>query len=96
MPELHRRTVKRSPNNDWFRKAEAGEPDALFNLGLIYSTGDGVPLDYVSAHKWMSLAAMAGSSEARTLRAELARDMSPAELAEAQRQAREWQRAHAH
>lgn len=96
MPELHRRAVKPTPNNDWFRKAEAGEPDALFNLGLIYSTGDGVPLDYVSAHKWMSLAAMAGSSEARTLRAELARDMSPAELAEAQRQAREWQRAHAH
>jgi len=96
MPELHRRAEKRSPNNDWFRKAEAGEPDALFNLGLIYSTGDGVPLDYVSAHKWMSLAALAGSVEARALRTELARDMSPAELAEAQRQARAWQRAHAH
>ena len=90
------RAPKPAPSNDWFRKAEAGEPDALFNLGLIYSTGDGVPLDYISAHKWMSLAAMAGSSEARMVRAELARDMSPAELAEAQRQAREWQRAHTH
>jgi hypothetical protein len=44
----------------------------------------------------MSLAALKGSQEARTLRTELARDMSAAELAEAQRQAREWQRAHAH
>jgi uncharacterized protein len=96
MGRLDRKALGRAPTNDWFRKAEAGEPDALFNLGLIYSTGDGVPLDYVSAHKWMSLAALKGSTEARTLRTELARDMSAAELAEAQRQAREWQRTHAH
>ena len=93
---LERGAPTRAPRSDWFRKAEAGEPDALFNLGLIYSTGDGVALDYVAAHKWMSLAAMAGSSEARTVRAELAQDMSAAELSEAQRQAREWQRTHAH
>lgn len=96
MAQVQGRASRQAPSNDWFSKAEAGEPDALFNLGLIYSIGDGVPMDYVSAHKWMSLAAMAGSSEARTLRAELARDMTPAELAEAQRQAREWQRAHTH
>ena|SRR5258708_39509854 len=82
--------------SDVLSRAESGEPDALFNLGLMYSTGDGAPLDYVTAHKWFNLAAMAGSEEARAVRAELARDMAPAEIAEAQRQARAWQRQHAH
>jgi TPR repeat protein len=97
MAGLQSKTPKRraSPNH-WLARAESGEPDALFNLGLMYSTGDGAPLDYVTAHKWFNLAAMAGSQEARAVRAELARDMSPAEIAEAQRQAREWQRQHVH
>jgi len=63
-----------------------------FDLGLAYSTGDGAPLDLVTAHKWLNLAALAGNAEARRLRAELARDMTPAELAEALRLARAEQR----
>jgi len=87
---------RRVSSNHWLERAESGEPDALFNLGLMYSTGDGAPLDYITAHKWFNLAAMAGSQEARAVRAELARDMSPEEIAEAQRLAREWQRQHTH
>lgn len=70
--------------------AEGGGCDALYNLGLMYSTGHGVETDLVTAHKWFNLAAMKGSTAARGCRAELAAEMTAAEIAEAQRQAREW------
>jgi len=44
----------------------------------------------VTAHKWFNLAAMKGSNEARTCRSELAAEVSAAEIAEGQRQARGW------
>jgi hypothetical protein len=78
------------------RAAETGAPDALFNLGLCYATGQGVPLDFVEAHKWFNLAAIRGLRAARDRRAEIARDMTPAQIAEAQRQAREWITRHTH
>ncbi|HZD27059.1 MAG TPA: hypothetical protein VE631_12400 [Alphaproteobacteria bacterium] len=79
----------------WMRRAETGQPEALYHLGLMYSTGrDGVPLDYVTAHKWLNLAAVRGYDPAKALRAELAGDMSREEIAQAQRLAREWLRTH--
>ena len=75
--------------------AEGGQPEALYDLGLLYSTGQGVELDYIVAHKWFNLAAMRGIKRARVDRAELARDMSRLEIAEAQRLARQWQDDHA-
>lgn len=80
--------------NECQRAAEKGQPSAQYKLGLWYSTGKGVPLDYIAAHKWLNLAARTGSEEAKRLRAELAHDMSPREIAEAQRQAREWLQTH--
>lgn len=74
--------------------AKGGMSDALYDLGLIYSTGNGVEVDLVTAHKWFNLAAMRGSDAARAYRAELAREMTASEIAEAQRQAREWLAAH--
>jgi TPR repeat protein len=65
--------------------------DELFRMGLLYSTGQGgAPLDYVSAHMLFNLAAMRGSLEARVYRKEISQDMDAGEVAEAQRQAREW------
>jgi len=65
--------------------------DELFRLGLLYSTGQGgAPLDFVSAHMLFNLAAMRGSQEAKIYRKELSREMDPADVAEAQRQARQW------
>jgi len=65
--------------------------DELFRLGLLYSTGQGgAPLDYVSAHMLFNLAAMRGSLEAKVYRRELADEMGSDEVAEAQRQARQW------
>ncbi|MBU6297496.1 MAG: sel1 repeat family protein [Alphaproteobacteria bacterium] len=70
--------------------AKQGRADALYNLGLAYSTGQGVGVDFVAAHKWFNLAALRGSEEAKTWRAQISREMVPAQIAEAQRLAREW------
>ena len=74
--------------------ADHGVASAQFELGLRYSTGHGAPLDYVTAHKWFNLAALQGIAEARGHRADLARDMSRTEIAEAQKLAREWIHVH--
>ncbi len=73
-------------------EARNGQVEALYNLGLAYSTGQGVAVDYIAAHKWFNLAAMKGVDEARSWRAEISREMSSVQIAEAQRQAREWLR----
>lgn len=65
--------------------------DALFRLGLMYSTGQGgAPMDRVSAHMIFNLAAMKGSIEARVYRREMSQEMEQDEIAEAQRAARRW------
>jgi TPR repeat protein len=74
-------------------EARNGRVEALYNLGLAYSTGNGVAVDYIAAHKWFNLAAMKGVDEARSWRAQISREMSAVQIAEAQRQAREWLRA---
>jgi len=66
------------------------DANALFILGTRYSTGRDVELDLVAAHKWFNLAAMMGHEAARLSRTELGPEMSAAQIAEAQRQAREW------
>jgi TPR repeat protein len=68
----------------------AASGEALFDLGVAYSTGQGVPLDLIEAHKWFNLAALKGSQPAREWRTSLAREMTPDQIAEAQRQARAW------
>jgi uncharacterized protein len=70
--------------------AKQGRADALYNLGLAYSTGQGVMIDYVAAHKWFNLAAMKGSEIAKSWRAQISAEMSSGQIAEAQRLAREW------
>ena len=70
--------------------AKTGRAEALYNLGLAYSTGNGVAPDFIAAHKWFNLAAMKGVNEARSWRAQISREMSTGQIAEAQRQAREW------
>jgi TPR repeat protein len=71
-----------------------GTPDALFELGLMYCAGRDIQLDLVSAHKWFNLAAMRGNEDAKRYRVEIARELTKAEIAEAQRQAREWLARH--
>ncbi len=71
--------------------AERGDVDALFELGIIYSTGrSGLRSDLVEAHKWFNLAALSGCTRAQQCRAEIAIEMSARDIAEAQRHARAW------
>ena len=74
--------------------AKGGRKEALYDLGLLYSTGQGVGQDYIAAHKWFNLAAISGVRRAAVDRAELAQDMSKSQIEEAQRQARHWLEAH--
>jgi uncharacterized protein len=71
--------------------AAGGNANALFELGVAYSTGSGgVEVDMVEAHKWFNLAAVNGHDEAMNCRAEISDEMTAREIAEAQRQARAW------
>ncbi len=70
--------------------AAKGDADALFDLGIAFSTGSGVDVDMIEAHKWFNLAALNGNEEAMACRADISDDMTAREIAEAQRQARAW------
>ena len=75
----------------WYRRAaEQGHTKAQFKLGAMYFMGRGVPQDDVQAHMWLNLSAAPGNELARKIRDSLAEKMTPAQLAEARRLAREW------
>ena len=81
----------------WRRAAEKGEPFAQASLGVMYYEGQNVMQNYVQAYKWLTLAAILFSSPERELREEVVQfreevgsKMTPAQIAEAQRLAREW------
>ena len=83
----------------WFRlAAEQGRADAQHDLACSYRDGNGVPQDYVQAHMWYSLSASQSSEAEWGNRAKnrdlTAQRMTPDQLAEAQRLAREWDAAH--
>ena len=72
-------------------EAASGDAEALYDLGIAYSTGSGgIDVDLIEAHKWFNLAALNGSEEAMTCRAEISDEMTAREIAEAQKEARAW------
>ena len=78
----------------WYRlAAEQGNAEAQRSIGAMYAEGQGVPQDYVLAHKWLNLAAAQGgtiSDIAVKMRDHVASKMTPEQIAEAWRLAREW------
>ena len=75
----------------WFRQAaEHGDELACAKLGWMYAEGQGVIQDSVQAHRWYNLAAARGEPSAAEARDALAKQMTPAQIVEAQRLAREW------
>ena len=76
---------------EWYEKSAAqGEANAQFYLGLLSAFGQGGPLDLAQAHMWYSLAAGNGHARAALNRNDLAKQMAPAQIAEAQKRVREW------
>jgi TPR repeat protein len=79
----------------WYRKAaEQGDTVSQFIVGFTFEKGLGVTQDYVQAHMWLNIAAAhaTGNDQQKygAERDELARLMTPEQIAEAQRLAREW------
>jgi len=75
----------------WYRlAAEQGNKDTQYNLGDMYEKGLGVPQDDTEAAKWYRLAADQGLENAAKGLEVLEKAMTPAQIAEAQRLAREW------
>ena len=75
----------------WYRLAEdQGNAAAQNNLGAMYINGEGVRRNYVQAYMWLSLAAKQGYKRAVSSQGQLEMEMTPGELAEAERLARGW------
>ncbi len=75
----------------WFRKAaEQGDAVAQNSLGSMYLNGYSLLQDFVEAHKWFNLAAARGNKDAEKNRVTVSFAMTRAQIAEAQRLAREW------
>jgi hypothetical protein len=69
-------------------------PDVLFERGLYWASGRSGVVNLVAAHKWFNLAAVKGRNDAIQMRREVAELMSEAEIAAAQREARDWMSTH--
>ena len=80
----------------WFRKAaEQGDDGAMFSLSWCYQDGRGVARDLVQAYMWASLAdtleEFEKEMEGRPSQVEdLESEMTPEQIAQGQRLAREW------
>lgn len=74
--------------------AATASAEDMFDLGMKYCLGREVEQDLVSAHKWFNLAALKGSEDARQYRCEISREMTAADIAFAQREARAWLTLH--
>ena len=75
----------------WYEKAASqGDAKAQLYLGMQSSFGQGGPVDLVQAYMWYSLAAGNGNVHAPGYRDDLARQLTPAQMAEAHKRAREW------
>jgi uncharacterized protein len=93
----------------WLHKgANQGNANAQGTLGWMYANGQGVPQDYVRAHMWLNLAVSQLDDATRQMpvkerggmrqgavkeRDDVAAKMTPAQIADAQRLAREWKRS---
>ena len=84
VPQDYKAAVK------WYTlAAEQGNVGAQYNLGFMYYKGQGLPQDYVRAHMWLNIAASSGDKDSVENRDIIATQMTPSQIAEAQKLARE-------
>jgi len=77
--------------------AEKGDADAQYDLGVLYQNGEELSPDYVQAYKWYDLAASRFTVSEQSMRDRAVKNrdriagmMTPTQIAEAQKLAREW------
>ena len=74
----------------WYTlSAEQGDAYAQYNLGVMYENGKGVLQDYVKAHMWYNIGASNGYDSGGKNRDIIAKQMTPSQIEEAQKLARE-------
>ena len=89
VPQDYKEAVK------WYRlSAEQGDAQAQYNLGVMYGDGKGVLQNFIQAHRWYNIAGANGEDLGRKNRDIVEKKMSPAQIAEAQKLAREWMEEH--
>jgi len=81
-------------DSQFSEKAAAHPALAQYNLGFMYYKGQGVAQDYVEAHKWWNLADANGEDKARKNLGIVEQKMTREQIAEAQRRASAWVKAH--
>ena len=83
-PQNYKTAVK------WYRlAAEQGFASAQFILGVMYGRGKGVIQDWVYAHMWGNIAVSIGGKDEGKVRDLVEKKMTPDQIAEAQKLARE-------
>ncbi len=87
VPQDHAEAAKR-----YRLAAEQGDAVGQYNLGQMYRLGEGVLQDIAHAYMSFSLAATNGDQKAIDNKKLVGSHMTPGQIAEAQRLAREWSR----
>src|SRR5262245_8943087 len=75
--------------------AEQGDARAQYLVGIVYRDGLSVQQDFVTAYAWLHVAAAHGQPQAASARDGMSWRLTPPEIDEAQRLAREWRPGHA-
>jgi TPR repeat protein len=70
--------------------AETGSSVCQYYLGIMSLNGKGVLQDFCQAHMWLNIASSRGHEKARKQLGQLTQVMTPEQVADAQRQARQW------
>jgi len=80
----------------WLPLTKEANPRVLYNVGLMYANGLGIPKDdYVEAYKWFEISASRADDPREKKKAERMRDMvglelTPDQLAEARARVKAW------
>ena len=70
---------------NWYcHAANQGYSFAEFRLATMYSRGNGVPQDNITAYAWLSIAGKDGLSEALEAKSDLVKSMTQQQIAEGQ------------
>lgn len=79
----------------WYLKAsEQKIAEAQFYAAVRYANGQGIGMDYVESCKWLIISGKAGFEFSTLFREFLEKNMTPDNIAEAQKRASEWMKAH--
>ncbi|MCW8449756.1 sel1 repeat family protein [Legionella quinlivanii] len=80
---------------DWYTKAcrNGSNPEAQYNLGMMYLNGHGVLQNYTIAHALYDMASANGVKDAGSIRDALAQKMTNEQIERAQKLALNWMKS---